>query len=265
MTDAIRIPVRAPSMHRRLADLRVEDVHPDPQNVRRVMADVDELAASMRERGLVQPVLVRRDPDKLGYTLVAGHRRYAAAVQLGWQTIPATVRDPMDPADARELMYMENAHRVALDPIEEAGVLSEMFARHKFGSARQLAGFVGRSEGYVRDRLALLDLDAGTQERVTAKQVTIGTAARAARKPRAEATQAPVAARKVGPRERLANGRAHARKATRALGKLEAALVAEGVDPGRVPELADVRLTLAGLLEALSDGTSPAKKVHTQG
>lgn len=247
------VAVRQSGRYRRVADLPILDVHPDPENLRRQLADLEELAASMAEHGLVQPVVVRSDPDKFGYTLVAGHRRYAAARALGWVTIPGVVRDPMNPADARELMLLENMHRVALDPVEEARALAEIMARHKFGAPSRLARFVGRSEGWVRDRLALLELDEGTQERVTERKVTIGAAVAATRQVTAAPKAKAQAQRKPPPTDRLRTARAQARTVSRALDALTAALTAEGVGAGEVPELVAVRRSLDVLLATVAD------------
>ena len=69
------------------------DVHPSPANPRDRLHDIDDLARSIRERGLIQPIIVH--PIDRGYQIVAGHRRYAACRKLGYTTIPCIVRKPM--------------------------------------------------------------------------------------------------------------------------------------------------------------------------
>jgi ParB/RepB/Spo0J family partition protein len=115
---------------------------------------LDELAQSIAESGLLQPIIVR--PAGHRYTLVAGERRLRAVRRLGWATTQANVVDADDQA-ASLMQLTENVARKSLDPVEEARAYRTRLDR--FGwTIDELAGRVGVPEGTIRDRLELLDL-----------------------------------------------------------------------------------------------------------
>lgn len=133
------------------------DLTPAPDNPRRDLGDLTELAASIREVGIVEPIVAARNPDG-STTIVAGSRRYAAAQLAGLERAPVIVRPGLDDATRAELALIENLHRKDLEPLEEA----EAFARltgPEFGwSQTKLAGRLGCSQGHISKRLALLKL-----------------------------------------------------------------------------------------------------------
>ena len=141
-------------------DLRavpVELVAPNPNQPRRTFdeAGLEALAGSLRERGVLQPVLVR--PVAGGtYELVAGERRWRAAKLAGLETIPALVR-ARDDADALEAALIENMAREDLNPVEEARACAALV--EELGLTRETVGLrVGRSRVAVSNLLRLLDL-----------------------------------------------------------------------------------------------------------
>jgi ParB family chromosome partitioning protein len=140
-----------------LRSLPVELIAPNPRQPRRAFdeAALEGLAASLRERGMLQPVLVR--PVAGGtYELVAGERRWRAAVLAGLESIPALVRD-RDDAEALETALIENMAREDLNPVEEARACAALV--EELGLTRATVGQrVGRSRVAVSNLLRLLDL-----------------------------------------------------------------------------------------------------------
>lgn len=126
-------------------------VEPNPDQPRKHFADdkLTELAASIRERGLLQPVVLRRHGD--GYQLLAGERRYRAAQLAGLDRLPAIVREG---GDALEIALIENVQREDLSPLEEAEALAALIGRHAY-SHREVANLLGKSRPYVSNTLSL--------------------------------------------------------------------------------------------------------------
>lgn len=138
-------------------------------------ADLDELADSIRERGVLQPILVRPLAGTDGeFQIVAGERRWRAAQKAGLHEIPAIVR-ALDDLLAMEISLIENIQRSDLGVLEEARGYQTMAAR--FGrSAETIARFVGKSRSHVANTLRLLRLPAGVLEHLEAGRLTAGHA-----------------------------------------------------------------------------------------
>ena len=117
---------------------------------------LEELAADIADRGLLQPIVVRANPQGVGYQLIAGERRLRAVKLLGWPDIPATVLDVND-RDARSAMMAENTHRADIDPIDEAEGFAA-FMRDFETDAAETARAAGVDTARVNRRLALLRL-----------------------------------------------------------------------------------------------------------
>jgi ParB family transcriptional regulator, chromosome partitioning protein len=130
-------------------------IQPSPRNPRERMGNVEELADSLRAHGLLQPIVVRR--CGAGYELIAGHRRYEAARQLGWTQISAVVRDETD-EQAYILTLVENLQREDLSPKEEAAAL-EVLVRERGWSTRQVGEAIKRGPMYVSRRLRVFEDD----------------------------------------------------------------------------------------------------------
>jgi ParB family chromosome partitioning protein len=101
-----------------LVELPIDQVHPSPNNPREHLTDIDGLADSIREAGLIQPLVVQ--PIDGGYQVVAGHRRLAALQLLGRLNAECIVRRPLRSDEELLTMLIENGQRAGLDPIEEA-------------------------------------------------------------------------------------------------------------------------------------------------
>jgi len=137
----------------------VEFLHPNPRNPRRLFAEVelDELAASIRERGIIQPILVRTaraGPDS--YEIIAGERRWRAAQRAGTHDVPIVILEVND-REALELAIVENVQRTDLNPLEEAAgyqALTDEFGHNQ----DEIAKIVGKSRSHVANTLRLLRL-----------------------------------------------------------------------------------------------------------
>ncbi len=143
-----------------VADGRVpiEHVSPNPRNPRRSFREADllDLAQSIREHGIVQPVLVRRAGSEGRYEIIAGERRWRAAQRAGLTEIPVLVRDVND-RTALELAIIENVQRADLNPVEEALGYQQLIDEHSYTQA-DLGTVIGKSRSHVANTLRLLKL-----------------------------------------------------------------------------------------------------------
>jgi ParB family chromosome partitioning protein len=144
-----------------LAAIPIEQVHPNPNQPRHFIdpQGLDELTESVRSRGILQPIIVKRDGD--GYLIMAGERRYRAARAAGLRTLPAIVRDD----DPNEIALIENLQREDLTALEEAEGLGAMVARYGY-THQALAQLLHKSRPYVSDMLVLTRLPAEVKAEV---------------------------------------------------------------------------------------------------
>lgn len=154
-----------PARHQSLVEVRLSDLLPDPDNPRDDVGDVSELAASMQSAGLLQPIVARCRATDGRFVVVAGHRRLAAAQELGWSTVPVILRRDMRPDEVLAAMLIENGQRRDLDPIEEARAFARLKAQMQCSDV-ELARRIGRSQSQVSSRLALLALSIEEQDQV---------------------------------------------------------------------------------------------------
>ncbi|MDT4914970.1 MAG: ParB family transcriptional regulator, chromosome partitioning protein [Pseudonocardiales bacterium] len=158
-----------------LAELAITEIHPNAKQPRQVFDEdaLAELTHSIREFGVLQPVVVRADPDG-GYELVMGERRLRAAAAAGLETIPAIVRTTADDAMLRDAL-LENIHRAQLNPLEEAAAYQQLL--EEFGTTHEeLAHRIGRSRPQVSNTIRLLNLPIAVQRRVAAGVLSAGHA-----------------------------------------------------------------------------------------
>jgi ParB family chromosome partitioning protein len=156
------------------AELPVTQIHPNAKQPRQVFDEdaLAELTHSIREFGVLQPVVVRADDE--GYELVMGERRLRAAVAAGLETIPAIVRSTTDDAMLRDAL-LENIHRAQLNPLEEAAAYQQLL--EEFGTTHdELAQRIGRSRPQVSNTIRLLNLPLAVQRRVAAGVLSAGHA-----------------------------------------------------------------------------------------
>ncbi|HSN37521.1 MAG TPA: ParB/RepB/Spo0J family partition protein, partial [Arthrobacter sp.] len=152
----------------RFAEIPVTDIHPNRKQPRSVFDEDDmaELVHSVREIGVLQPIVVRTSTGEGGepYELVMGERRWRAVQAAGLETIPAIVRDTTDDDLLRDAL-LENLHRSQLNPLEEAAAYQQLL--EDFGTTHeQLADRIGRSRPQVSNTLRLLKLPPLVQRRV---------------------------------------------------------------------------------------------------
>ena len=172
-------PAVQPVSGARFAELPLDRISPNPLQPR-TSFDPDalgELVTSIREVGLLQPVVVREvaaDADGPRYELVMGERRWRASQQAGTGTIPAIIRDTADDDLLRDAL-LENLHRQELNPLEEAAAYAQLLS--DFGATHeQLAERIGRSRPQITNTLRLLQLPAPVQRRVAAGVLSAGHA-----------------------------------------------------------------------------------------
>jgi ParB family chromosome partitioning protein len=155
----------------------IEHLSPNPRNPRRNFSDteLDELAASIKERGIIQPVIVRavrgaRD----AYEIIAGERRWRAAQRAGLHDIPVVAVEATD-EQALELAIIENVQRTDLNPLEEAGGY-QMLASEYGHSHDAVAQMVGKSRSHVSNTMRLLKLPDSVKAYINAGEISAGAA-----------------------------------------------------------------------------------------
>jgi ParB family transcriptional regulator, chromosome partitioning protein len=158
-----------------LAELAIGSIEPNPRQPRDVFDDdeLDGLAESIRDMGLLQPVVVRQIDDER-YELIAGERRLRASKRAGLELIPAVVRRT-DDADLLKEALVENIHRVQLNPLEEAAAYQQLLEDFDF-TQEELASKLGKSRPAISNALRLLSLPPAVQRRVAAGVVSAGHA-----------------------------------------------------------------------------------------
>lgn len=158
----------------RYEEVAIGEIRPNPRNPRTVFDDdaLDELAHSLREFGLLQPIVLREVAD--GYELVMGERRWRAAQRAGLTVIPAIIRRTED-ADLLRDALLENIHRANLNPLEEAAAYQQLL--QEFGvTQEELAVRIGRSRPVISNTIRLLRLPVAVQRRVAAGVLSAGHA-----------------------------------------------------------------------------------------
>jgi ParB family chromosome partitioning protein len=160
-----------------LANVPVELIRMNPDNIRDTLGstDLDELQASIRQHGILEPLVVQIDSDGQGYILRAGHRRYRAACRAGLKVVPCIIRAPKDKAVILEQMLVENLHRRPLSPMEEARAYKKLIDEYGL-TQTQLAKAVGKSAPSISQRLALLELPPEDQDALQSRRITLGQA-----------------------------------------------------------------------------------------
>lgn len=156
------------------AEIPLDRIRPNPRQPRQRMDpdELDNLAASIREHGVLQPILVTETLD--GYQLVAGERRFRASQQAGLERIPAVIRQLAD-RDQLELALVENLQRADLGPMEEAHAYEALVS--EFGLTHELiARRIGRAKSTITNTLRLLALDPSVQQALVDGKLSEGHA-----------------------------------------------------------------------------------------
>ena len=155
--------------------VQVDRIEPNPEQPRLAFNQetLDELAASIREHGVLQPILVR-PVGQNRYQLIAGERRWRASKQAGLETIPALIEE-IDDDTALEISIIENLQREDISPLDEAAMYDRMVTEHGY-SIRKLADKLGKDKGYVENRLRLADAPDEVRELVSLRKDTLSHA-----------------------------------------------------------------------------------------
>ena len=160
---------------RAVRNIPVDRVDPNPNQPRLAMdqANLDELTSSVKEHGVLQPILVRPLPAGR-YQMVAGERRWRAAKAAGLKAIPALIEE-IDDDTALEIAVIENLQREDLSPIDEALIYDKLIRQHGY-SIRKLAQKLGKDKGYLENRLRLANAPPEVRELVSLRKDTLSHA-----------------------------------------------------------------------------------------
>lgn len=158
-----------------ILNLAIAEILPNPYQPREEFAPqaLEELSASIKEKGFIQPVIVRNGRDGK-YELIAGERRLRAAKLLHYKEIPAIIKDAND-EESLELALIENIQREGLNPIEEASAYQKLIDRFNF-SQEKIAQVVGKARTTVSNTLRILKLPVKIQEKIKKNLLSFGHA-----------------------------------------------------------------------------------------
>ena len=168
------IPGGSPAERKGVMNLGIEEIRPNRGQPRRHFDEVliEELAESIRSKGVLLPLIVRRESE--GYVLVAGERRWRAAQRAGLRELPVMVREVSE-KEAFEIALIENIQREDLNPIEEAEAYKRLIEEHGL-TQEELAARVGKDRSTVANALRLLRLPDPIKQAIVAGQLSMGHA-----------------------------------------------------------------------------------------
>ncbi|MCL4518821.1 MAG: ParB/RepB/Spo0J family partition protein [Thaumarchaeota archaeon] len=152
----------------------------DPPRIalRSYQEGIDELVSSIREKGLIQPIIIR--PTGNRFQVVAGARRLEACKRLRWSRVPCIIRELTD-RDSYEISLTENIQRKTMNAIEEAEAFRRYIEQNGWGGESQLARKIGKSQEYISQRLSLLSLPRSVQHEIIRRQINPSVAQEIAR------------------------------------------------------------------------------------
>lgn len=158
----------------KIIEMKINDIEPNINQPRKNFDDekIDDLAASIAEHGVLQPIIVAKKDDY--YQIIAGERRWRASKKVGLKTIPAIVRD-YDEKKIREVALIENIQRQDLNAIETAKAIKELMEEHSL-TQEELAKTLGKSRSSIANTLRILNLDERVQEMVEEGKLSEGHA-----------------------------------------------------------------------------------------
>ena len=158
-----------------LAQIPVEQISPNPYQPRKTFneASIEDLARSVREHGIVQPLVVTRSGDR--YKLIAGERRFRAAQRAGLRTVPVVIKEMMKEGDALQIALIENIQREDLNPMEEATAYHQL--HEEFGlTQEEISKRVGKERSTVANFLRLIKLPESVKKLLASGQLSMGHA-----------------------------------------------------------------------------------------
>jgi ParB family chromosome partitioning protein len=154
----------------------IRDIRPSPWQPRRLLADdgIDELAQSIREKGILQPLVVRPDKTGAGYELIIGERRWRAAQRAGLSTVPILIKEASD-QEVVEMALIENLQREDLNPLEEAEAYQRLMAEFSY-TQEALAQRIGKDRSSVANAVRLLKLPGEVKDALAKNEISMGHA-----------------------------------------------------------------------------------------
>jgi ParB family chromosome partitioning protein len=165
----------APPVADGLMQLALDRIVPNPYQPRKAFneASIEELARSVREHGIVQPLVVTRAGDR--YELIAGERRYRAAQKAGLRTVPVIVKEMVQQSDALQIALIENIQREDLNPMEEAAAYHQL--HQEFGlTQEEISRRVGKERSTIANFLRLLKLPESVKKLLASGHLSMGHA-----------------------------------------------------------------------------------------
>ena len=188
-------------------EIEIARIKPNPNQPRMVFDEeaLKELADSIAERGVLQPILVRPEGDN--FEIIAGERRWRAAQRAQLHVIPAIVRSGVDEATTAELALIENIQREDLNAIEEAEAYRQLINRHGHGQD-EVGKLVHKSRSHVANLLRLLDLPQSVKQSLLQGDISMGHARAVAAAPDPEALTQEIVAKGLSVRQAEARARA---------------------------------------------------------
>jgi ParB family chromosome partitioning protein len=191
-----------PEIGRKPRRAPIENIRANPRNPRRTFseAELEELSASIRERGIIQPIVVRavRGQDN-AFEIIAGERRWRAAQRAGLHELPIVIVEATD-AQALELAIIENVQRADLNPLEEAAGYQSLIDTFNH-SQDAVAQIVGKSRSHVANTLRLLKLPEAVRAQVSGGKLTAGAARMLIGQPNAEQLATDIVSRGLNVRQ----------------------------------------------------------------
>ena len=169
------IEAASPEEFRGLRHLPIELLHSNPNNPRKQFGEeeLEDLSKSIREKGLLQPIVVRQRPDG-EYEIVAGERRWRASQRAGLHELPVLIRELSD-GETLEIALIENIQRSDLNPLEEARAYGQLLEQFSY-TQQQLADSVGKSRSHIANTLRLLTLPDSVRAYIEEGKLTAGHA-----------------------------------------------------------------------------------------
>ena len=170
-------PRRSPSLENKVLSVDVEKLKPDPLQPRKFFDEksIKDLAVSIKEQGLLQPIVAAVGPSG-GYTIIAGERRWRAVQQLGWSRIPVLVKQKINSQTRKmTLALVENLQRQNLSPIESAQAFSWLLKTQKW-TQQDLADKIGWERSSIANMIRLLSLHPEAQQLLLRNKISFSTA-----------------------------------------------------------------------------------------
>lgn len=152
-----------------IEELAISKLKPSRNSIRSSDMDIEPLALSIRQKGLLQPILVRPTEDG-NFEVIAGNRRYNACKLLHWRKVRCHIVD-LDDKSAYEVSLIENVQRRSMNPVEEAEAYKKYIEEFGWGSASDLARRIGKSKSHISKRIALLKLPKEVLEKLASREI----------------------------------------------------------------------------------------------